>query len=1331
MRVRYPQHSPVSILSVYASIPALKTSGFFFSTRGNRHHEEEEGENIVPSASFEQEELMQWSALAAGEFVTEGASPSSNKPFGISLSPSSTVKQMESVAWREGNVARHQEPVTPSLTLSSSPTGSTSSSAEVSTTRGRRDTLLDMDIWSQDEANDDVRPTPVDESTSEPDGDLGRDELFPYDSRSNLSSRPEKRSMDKSPSDSGKPMDPAPEATQDSEANHSPPISTPSASSTHVSPRLTPYPDTLLCFPRWKKVLHNRFSDEDPRYFSAAVSFYRAVESFVVIGINNRYADPLLEREDRGDDNETSIDTSFFLHEREKLYDLTAALHSDAILFLLEYSVACGQGHKHNFPPLPGLYHLNPHHVHEVLLLDVLSVHLMERVVELSSKHVVKMISLLSVLIHTTVARGAQREGSMGELKRWHKHNDVTARGIPYFLSSNVLCETLYATMLVVCYAHRQSLRRVQNVKCLFSLVQSSLLFSYGGMSLSQRDKPPQNLESSRGDGKVKENEGSVDEFIHSLERQTLSHLLMRYITSKDSDNMTETSRDITQLVQFCITHRWEGFLPEVRSAALVWLYKHKQQQQLEEKRNPAAGVSSSVHYNSHSSHRSSAISNANSNSVTSISSRLPGFLEEMMPEDYPKEVFQRLSRTVLESNGYAMEEMDRHLLRMVYGSVYPSVHRKPLRRLSWMFWLPSSSLNYGGQIDRGVSAAVSHSYPAEDDELTSLENEIHATLKQLLTERGERHLHYISRFHRLVARHPQPSEFAEVVCTSYPTLCTTLVAHVLYREWPDIVFKAACQDGGGTNPSISRERYSMDRQLRHGAASQDKDYYALMARHMLRGLWMLLRRVHILDVTRHLLLLLPALGRQAQGSHTRCKPSAHVEGYVRSVSQNLNSAEALQNLEIKSVATTTSLQHDAVPPPPPPIISAVLRCVVAHTPAPLVRLVIQQAVEERELSGLPMHPYVLHFLDRLLSRCPLPPLKSSSLHPHPALDDNKKQKAISKKGNRDSATRSRDTSDTSPRDIFEGIHADVKKLCHEFIQWRVEQGSVCLRRNTEPLCVANEQEKSTAAVDNAEVEPKKGGRSEEVHNNEGVPFDLLPTVQWWAVERGEDLYALREERCNFKNGPQGKSTSTAVVETYNVLWKQLASSARVSVSWQQTVQFHEKTPLHPKGVDCHHQRTAKELMGDTGMSPVCPLGDEVIPSLSAMTSSGSATASGSGTIGDYRQRMGSQSPSPCMSTGEEDKCRGSRSGLFLDCMQDLMEDPEEEVRLLTIMATMQKKVLLVGAKQRALLKETEMLLFQEEGEQEANQHHCHYRYPPQHGTQEKNKPSSITRGLV
>eukprot|EP00796_Vickermania_ingenoplastis_P007377 gene7377-5192_t len=594
-----------------------------------------------------------------------------------------------------------------------------------------------------------------------------------------------------------------------------------------------PQPNSLLASPRWQSTMHNRFTDPHPLYSRYVTDYYQVLRDFLASS-----ADPM----------------------RQTLAQASAAyLHADATLMLLEFvaseamsvsscagrdsaavsrrvesdatHVLLGEAFKGLHASQDGDRALP----WAVLMVDVLARQLWDRAVELSSKHVVKATSLLYLL----------------------------RSRLPVSSSTVLLVQ---ATALWVCYINRHGLRRIQNVKCFTVVLEGSLL--------STTRAPPQHRSWEHGDASLR----VAAEWVDSLERRTLSHLLMRYITSKDADLQTETARDPAQAVQLCLTHCWSRLQPNVRIAALFWLQKQKQKQQ------PAS----------------------------SSTTRLPGFLETVLAQSgrSAKDVFQRLTQVVQETAGFCDMEADRACLR---------------------------HLSCRG----GASCAGPSGFPAIQAALGPLkeydqeEAAIGAAFEALGSQRGEAFLGAIHDLHQRLPQLPHPSVWAAAVGANFPILSGSLVAHILYREWPRLAaaHPVRSEDEGPSIVPVS--------------ASE---------RHMLGALWGLLRHVNILDVTRMVLLLLPTLGGPCVGGRATMASS------VSNVPQNDESAASSPTRDVHC-------QEDLVFRGVLPVVAAVMRCVVAYTPVPLVRLVFQQVVEGRELAALPLHPYVLEFLLRLLRR--------------------------------------------------------------------------------------------------------------------------------------------------------------------------------------------------------------------------------------------------------------------------------------------------------------------------------------------------------------------------
>lgn len=600
-------------------------------------------------------------------------------------------------------------------------------------------------------------------------------------------------------------------------------------------PICIPPPDPLLSHSRWRSVLHNRYSDPHTLYDLKTVEFFERLRDVVVV-------------------HHTCSKAATVSSLHNAVYKVSAFLHSDALLLGLEYLIGGGLFFTHadseKAKPLALPYRAIVS-LQEVLL-EVLIRHIWVRSIELSTKHVVRVNQLLLVALHgAEICRDESR---------------------PSFQSLLV-----FSCSFWICYLHRQSLRRNQNMKSLSEMINNTLLVSlFPFFLVKEGNAVPSFVTRKEGGGLL-----SFDQ----VETRVLSHLLARYITSKDEDLVSEATRDITYYVQHCITHCWERLLPNVRAAALVWLVKQKSKQS------------------------------------TQVGKPLPRYLDSLLAcSPYsPREAFRVLRRDTIKSNGFAIVKLEKMLLRDLSGLEVSSGVRAiseaaEVSAVAITERVPQPVMKGNVHLKNGGEerSDCSPMYVDDADEDATLEKKILLELRALLNTSGEAHLQCLDRVHRLLPLHRYPSVFASWICTHYHGLCSPLVFHILYREWPRVT---ALHYSKVNNDN---KRDSSDAEHRHCMYSQ---------RRMLGALWLLFRHVNILDVTRAMFSLLPSLTDLARMRRHEC------------------------------------------PLAPPSIVASVLRCVVGHTPTPLVRLVMEQLVEERELAVLPLHPYVLHFLVRLLEK--------------------------------------------------------------------------------------------------------------------------------------------------------------------------------------------------------------------------------------------------------------------------------------------------------------------------------------------------------------------------
>lgn len=496
-------------------------------------------------------------------------------------------------------------------------------------------------------------------------------------------------------------------------------------------------------------------------------------------------------------------------------YTLTCSLHSDAILLMLECCL-------HTAVSYASCFHL---------MVKVLLQHLLHRCAEFASKHVVHSLALLHSLLPLC------------------EHN---LTGVASHNSHSLSRMEIYTTSLYCLYLHRASLRRSQNAKCLAWIAQMSLLVPRG---------PPFAHLLQDGFGRSTELEETT---FHHLERSVFTHLLMRYVTTKDKDIVNEYDRDYVRLAQLCVTHCWHRISPCVNTAALLWIQKHK--------RSASGSSQKSLKSSSQAASTSSSTTDAVFRATESL---LP-------PSVSPKSTFLEVTRITQETGGFGNQAIDRALLNAVRCSrSYPEEKQ-----------VPSVSR-------RGVET---DSTDSED------ENSITESLLQRLAgSSGKQLLRHVEDVHWLVSTRKAPSSVTTVIVKAYPSLASSMIMQLLYREWPAIVFQLPLSNSSLTRPSSEGLRV------------------------ILSSLWIGLRHVNVLEVTRALLNILPSL------------------------------STAFSAIQLNQEAAYCRMC--------PVNISAVIRCVTSHIPLPLVRLVLQQILEERELTGLPLHPAVLILIKRLLDK--------------------------------------------------------------------------------------------------------------------------------------------------------------------------------------------------------------------------------------------------------------------------------------------------------------------------------------------------------------------------
>lgn len=790
------------------------------------------------------------------------------------------------------------------------------------------------------------------------------------------------------------------------------------------------------------------------------------------------------------------------------VWDALAAMHSDALVVLLEYAStapACtatvgeeeGRGGGSGRPveadekdaeaeggdaavaeyassSMPATAFL--------VLVEALLLRLCERAIELSSKHLVFLTALLPPLLHGVLSRWECREGEgagalshrvhamekkrRGDAMSRLEHPTATSPPASSFPSSSSWAvittdvhsaaahsrrvgQLLHHTLGWCCYVHRASLRRGQNVHCLHALLIAHLLpppspFPFAGRGEERRGAaheegeeeeeekatfhphrnkhkhttPPvaSRKDGGRREGKISSRQGdglsSVSHASTVMEAASplshaLSHLLFRCITSKEEDSVADTisAHAITYLPQAVLTHGWRVLFPIVRSAALLWVQKHKVRQKLSSPSGGGGGGASPL-----------------------FLSALPPFLDRVRPSQPPREIFSRLTRAVQESQHWCGVEWDRAFLRCLHGATRshhavrhshdPSV---PSRREE------KEGGGGGGRRPFGI-ALYSHGFLPCQTRAVSLpsveapppphlssssswsamtENRIRSALERLLVLRGEDFLCQLSFLQeKLLPLHPYPSLFA-TTARDHPSLplSTVLVHHMLFREWPRVV-------SAPRRASLAEEEEEMEKPTLvcpttlapPSSSSSSLDVGApvtsfsspLSVSHaiplpgechtqrLVRGLWLLLRRVNVLEATRDVLWMLPALARVEveveEKEEEERKGEKEEEGPMASTASLLDATPS---------SSFPILEEEAkvgTPPPPPPSalpfrdgnapsssfvipveVMAVIRCVVAHIPPSLVRVVLQQVIDTRAMAALPIHPFVLHFLVVLL----------------------------------------------------------------------------------------------------------------------------------------------------------------------------------------------------------------------------------------------------------------------------------------------------------------------------------------------------------------------------
>lgn len=638
----------------------------------------------------------------------------------------------------------------------------------------------------------------------------------------------------------------------------------------------------------------------------------------------------------------------------------------------------------------------------------------------------------------------------------------------------------LHHTMFWCCYVNRQSLRRVQNVHCLQSLILASLLppsrnpdvlhmeehhlcETYNEGEKEDIQKQPNPFHANDNDKKKRERlrrrdrkrsgevsnskkrvhqEGSViSDFTASTAsstvfslgspvssgnegcppvRHALSHLLMRYITAKEVDNLSETtsSKDITYLPQFAVTHCWNALFPEVRSAAVLWVQKHKM-------KSKDSIPSSTKAFEPLSS------TSASSRGSGFFLSPLPSFLNSVRPSKPPREVFSRLTRLTQDSHHFSVPIWDAIYLAFLRAenqsrvpqSNKPLAHQKKAKtrnhhqddggrhqeyhvgsgdaestrppryhRVPQGMGLHNGMLQEGGETARQRPVSVHYPFPISPHRSTSFvssnavtNEQVEHALNHLSVARGETYLRSLSLLHeQLLPYHPSPSVFAGLVQGRHPTLSGVLVRHIIYREWPRIVSsmhvnlfslesKEALVIG---NEALKNSSFSLslcggvgDTNAAPGPSgmipsSLSFDRFSAI-RSVLSALWLLLRRVNILEVSRDILWLLPVLsgGSYMEKYAASCLTSV-AKGQYPPCAWDAADSEKMGHQS--STPNMNSSFHPLQVLPPVEVL-AVIRCVVSHIPPSLVHLVLQQVVEMREMAALPLHPYVLHFLVALV----------------------------------------------------------------------------------------------------------------------------------------------------------------------------------------------------------------------------------------------------------------------------------------------------------------------------------------------------------------------------
>lgn len=538
-------------------------------------------------------------------------------------------------------------------------------------------------------------------------------------------------------------------------------------------------PDFLLSLRRWQHVLHSRFHDPRPQYVEKVLSFFSELRQSLV--------------------HVTTASAAM----STQLYKSTASLHSDALLILVEAALCDGEESIPSSNPCqenennclksrsaaasPGV----------LLLVDVLMQHFWDRSVELSSKHVVHLATLL--------------HGCLGS-QVWYL--PINAHGQQR--------SVFYYTVLLWCsYVQRQNLRRQQNAKCLQSLVELSLLARPKKFSAQNKKKNSERQMcgvSGRSDNEwhIFPVEGESLNQLICLERETISHLFMRYMTSKESDVKFNDLQDTTALAEYCLTHCWHRLRDEVRVAGLAWLAKHKSLAHKDDFRL----------------------------AVAREKTFFPRYLANTIKNSFqsPKEAFHFLSKEVKNTNNFSILSLDRLLLKNLRYSTQPVTKHKVTESS-----LPSAARTTPLRLGPLAFLYFWDDTTPSSSSLEMIEDRIRFELNAISASKNDSLLVHLDRLHEYLPLHSRPSDLAEIVAKEHPSLCSILVFHILCREWTGLWRSTVV---GGQDIALSTEFFS-------------SSSVCCNSRKMVKSLRILLLCVNRLDVVQTVLHLLPALGNR------------------------------------------------------------------------------------------------------------------------------------------------------------------------------------------------------------------------------------------------------------------------------------------------------------------------------------------------------------------------------------------------------------------------------------------------------------------------------------